>query len=279
MWGKLLTTVVCISIGFGLLANWAGVPPEQLGQHTMSHLVHIIATKIGTVVAPSPQAPSPSTPASDTLARAFSKFLVEKSLSLDAKVPNNGQGPSASVPTRDNRLSIVLTSVESNVDEFAGSFKCYVNATVNNGTAYHIDRIIAGAPFITINIGDLRAYQKYTASFSVNASCAEVVRSLNSPSNGFSIEHCDAAGLREGDCLNMVNVMSTIPVEMASRAAQIETGLIAQCRARLSQYKQYMACLGRVEYLPTPRSGIFDFNTEAERLCGQQSPDPVVSCP
>jgi hypothetical protein len=146
-------------------------------------------------------------------------------------------------------LSVSLTSIKQRffnpVDElFYGDDPvprgCYVAATINNGTANHIEEVLINVDVgqqdpMTIKLNNLRAYQKYNLSVRANTTCLKLVSYISTSPLGYSVERCAMEGLREGDCLQMVRVVSQIPSDEAVK-------LDALCRPLNQQLVRLSEC-------------------------------------
>jgi hypothetical protein len=116
----------------------------------------------------------------------------------------------------DGDLSVVLTSVKGTTS--SGGQTCTISAEVNNGTANHLDRLTANATMFNIDIRNLRAYARYEFTFHSQESCSQVVAYIRSKPDFATIDRCDMPSVREGDCLRVVNITSTISPADGARA-------------------------------------------------------------
>jgi hypothetical protein len=181
---------------------------------------------------------------------------------LNTTVQGSREG---SCPSPTTAFSICLSSVETNINTHYGQYNCTISAKVNNNTANHLDEFAATTKLFPISVKNVRAYAKYDFTFRASASCADVVRSIQSSPDFYNIDRCDMSGIREGDCLNMVSIRSAIP---PTQGAQSDTSALVQCRADLPQCARHQACL---DTIPCRGPVCNNFDDDARRICGELS--------
>jgi hypothetical protein len=146
----------------------------------------------------------------------------------------------------DGDLSVILTSVEGTTS--SNGQTCTISAEVNNDTANHLHQLTANAKVFNIDIGNLRAYARYRYQFGSKKSCTEVVAYIQSKPDFATIDRCDMPGVREGDCLRVVNITSTIAptqgarADTAAKAANAAAKIHAEESLALSASKYRVYC-------------------------------------
>ena len=130
----------------------------------------------------------------------------------------------------DEQLTVVINSVS------ASGSTCEISMHVNNNTVNHIDSVIIGVGVFDINLENLRAYAQYNHIEYASSTCTQVISYINRSPNFTRIKRCSMEGTREGDCLRMIAVSSTVSLEDAARTDAAAAGAQRQQQARCAPY-------------------------------------------
>lgn len=176
--------------------------------------------------------------------------------------PSNAQ-------SRPERLTVTLTSMVGGVRRLSQPNTCSIQATVENNTLNHLDKLIATAAVFTIDLSNRRARSTFNVTIPANRPCPEVFAAIQTNPNFATIERCAMEGIREGECLDMVVIRSTLApgnVEAAQAdAAKKRAALEARCKTYTDNRRCVAAC-------PRVTSGAFrgDPDVACDHKCWDQ---------